>query len=833
MACLRSSLSVVSFAAVAITVLSTLITETCPDGPGSEWIDPDTRAGSPEACSPSLTDSLGRPLQLIFSDEFNIDGRTFRDGDDPAWTAITGFPSGNEQSNAYDDSEAHVSTSGGKLQLKISNTDSILDLPNLTAGSTSRMSFTRPYTSAMVQSWNKFCFTEGVIEIKARMPGRPNIPGLWPAFWLMGNLGRATFESTTDHLWPFSFSHCPEQNDSQANQNPRQQQDINRCLGQNWTERFGLNPNSGRGAVEIDIFEVMPGEGISDYNSRVKKGLCAPLSPEELAAMSYSKPMVSSTLQLGPGIPFRADQRPNASSEGYPVNCAPDWSRQWYPELRPGNPQTYGPNSTLNVDNWGHYVAKDSGSMSRSDLLLQTDALSAISGLTADVFDSGGVFRLEWSSGDAGAVKWFLNDQLLYSVPAAAISKEMDITRGGRSLGRLLGREIPSEPVYLLMNIDVSSNWGWEECDPSSCSCCTNCSDPNCQVCRKKLQAFCKTLPATYEVDYIRVYQPRGSVSHGCSPDHHPTEGWIQSRRSRYVAPNMDEPLRPVYAGGAACQNSTECGGADRGQCKDAMCSCSKGWTGPRCLARSVGAADTCRPLHEVQIGGAHCDGQQNTGCGPGGKCVNITRRYDAFWQAVRDTPGSYRLVGSGMGRCKCKRGFYGPHCEKQAEMSASTGLPFDDMTQCSPDPTLSGEDLELLIERVCASTTGSRAANVVAACQDVLWRPWWRRPGGQYSVCGAWPRASWVVAAVMNETGECCRRLHSGSMVCREPQGQFVILLSVSASMLAVMAFIGCAVHRQLTGETSCRSFHKRKFQEDFCEEDEEQEGGGSSDEA
>ena len=102
----------------------------------------------------------------------------------------------------------------------------------------------RPYTSAMLQSWNKFCFTGGVawsrdsgfvgetshdfdlpgplgisveswktkVEMSAKFPGRPvgkpgisqptetpaattllrtpkDIPGLWPAFWLLGNLG--------------------------------------------------------------------------------------------------------------------------------------------------------------------------------------------------------------------------------------------------------------------------------------------------------------------------------------------------------------------------------------------------------------------------------------------------------------------------------------------------------------------------------------------------------------------------------------------------------------------------------------------------------------------
>lgn len=74
----------------------------------------------------------------------------------------------------------------------------------------------------MLQSWNKFCFTGGIIEISASLPGSPEISvwkisrilqlhiqqidlclqGLWPGAWTMGNLGRAGFGATTDGMWP-------------------------------------------------------------------------------------------------------------------------------------------------------------------------------------------------------------------------------------------------------------------------------------------------------------------------------------------------------------------------------------------------------------------------------------------------------------------------------------------------------------------------------------------------------------------------------------------------------------------------------------------------------
>jgi beta-glucanase (GH16 family) len=54
--------------------------------------------------------------------------------------------------------------------------------------------------SGMMQSWNKFCFTGGLIETSVMMPGWPQYLGMWPAVWTMGNLGRAGYGATTDGL---------------------------------------------------------------------------------------------------------------------------------------------------------------------------------------------------------------------------------------------------------------------------------------------------------------------------------------------------------------------------------------------------------------------------------------------------------------------------------------------------------------------------------------------------------------------------------------------------------------------------------------------------------
>ena len=83
----------------------------------------------------------------------------------------------------------------------------------------------RHFKSGMLQSWNKFCFTGGIIEVDVQFPGtsscykqgcwlfsisacciailsgRYDVGGLWPAVWMLGNLGRATYEASTNLLW--------------------------------------------------------------------------------------------------------------------------------------------------------------------------------------------------------------------------------------------------------------------------------------------------------------------------------------------------------------------------------------------------------------------------------------------------------------------------------------------------------------------------------------------------------------------------------------------------------------------------------------------------------
>ena len=97
----------------------------------------------------------GEDYVLVFSDEFNTDGRSFYPGDDPYWEAVNLWYWTTRDSEWYD--PAQVTTGNGALRIKLEQKD--------THG--------LPYRSGMLQSWNKFCFSSGYLEVSVTFPG-PN-----------------------------------------------------------------------------------------------------------------------------------------------------------------------------------------------------------------------------------------------------------------------------------------------------------------------------------------------------------------------------------------------------------------------------------------------------------------------------------------------------------------------------------------------------------------------------------------------------------------------------------------------------------------------------------
>jgi beta-glucanase (GH16 family) len=197
-------------------------------------IDPDT----PSSAKTRKSTFDGSTLNLVFSDEFNHDNRTFYPGDDPFWTAPNMWYGATQDMEWYD--PVAVNTSGGTLQLTLSA------FANHNLG----------YMSGMLNSWNQLCFKGGVFEVSASLPGPAGVPGLWPGIWTMGNLGRPGYRATTDGVWPYTYNSCdagitPNQSAPDGTSYlPGQRLNSCTCKGADHP-----NPGTGRGAPEIDILE--------------------------------------------------------------------------------------------------------------------------------------------------------------------------------------------------------------------------------------------------------------------------------------------------------------------------------------------------------------------------------------------------------------------------------------------------------------------------------------------------------------------------------------------------------------------------------------------------
>jgi beta-glucanase (GH16 family) len=474
-----------------------------------------------------LANEDNRAYELVFSDEFEQAGRKFADGSDPRWTAINKNDYTNEALHFYSHDNAH--TSNGVLNITTVEKENVYKAFN---EHTKQFYADKKYVqSGMLQSWNKFCFVGGIVEFSAKLPGDPHKGGLWPALWMLGNLARATYVGSSDYVWPFSYNQC--------NPKTRQSQEINAC---SLVNHYGLAPKSGRGSPEIDILEAMQGE------------------PGDLPNTFIQRPYQSTSLQVSPGIEIDRPILGKRPHEGH-----------WYPDLEYSSQNK----SDLNPFFYGVTLVHKPNSYT-----YQSDALSANLQLKATHYSKQHVYRVEWEppaeDGTGGYIKWFTDGELIYGIHG----KSLDIMK----------TEIPSEPMYLLMNTAVSSHWGFPQPCPEGCSCkCFECGNPECACAIPS--GYCDNFPASFEIDYVRVYQAINESKHilGCSPEARPTATFIEGHAKRYMTEGQRRPLEPVVTGGGSCSSHKDCGGIERGVCSaSGLCECSEYSAGPLCLAHAA-----------------------------------------------------------------------------------------------------------------------------------------------------------------------------------------------------------------------------------------------------
>jgi len=127
------------------------------------WIDPDTDLKRVENIT-SFVD--GRKHRLVLSDEFNVENRMFHDGSDPRWTALNKDDYTNFAMHYYN--HDLVKTANGFLNITTIVEDVTFTVNNANSKKKKSSKMTKNYQSAMLQGWNKFCFTGGIVEISAR-----------------------------------------------------------------------------------------------------------------------------------------------------------------------------------------------------------------------------------------------------------------------------------------------------------------------------------------------------------------------------------------------------------------------------------------------------------------------------------------------------------------------------------------------------------------------------------------------------------------------------------------------------------------------------------------
>ncbi len=261
-------------------------------------IDPDT----PKAAM-KKEGEFGDEYELVFSDEFNVNNRTFYWGDDPYFFAPDIWYGATKDLEWYDPDA--VTTWEGTLELRLDK------FPNHGLN----------FRSGMLNSWNHLCFKGGIFEVSVSLPGPAGVPGMWPGAWTMGNLGRPGYLSTTDGMWPYTYQACdvgitPNQSSYDGLSNlPGQRLPSCTCPGEDHP-----TPGTGRGAPEIDIIEV---------------GATYPPHNMPIATQSYQV------------APFDVYWYPN-----YNYTAFPDYSVSWYNGYT-GGPYQQAISATTNLNkNW-------------------------------------------------------------------------------------------------------------------------------------------------------------------------------------------------------------------------------------------------------------------------------------------------------------------------------------------------------------------------------------------------------------------------------------------------------------------------------------------------
>lgn len=363
----------------------------------SSLIDPDTPADAYSRLSPDGT----KNMKLVFSDEFNTDGRSFYPGDDPFWEASDLHYWATNNYEWY--SPEAVTTAGGSLRITLDQVQ------------TNNLNFRGGFLS----SWNKFCFTGGYLVASVQLPGAARVAGLWPAFWTMGNLGRAGYGATTDGTWPYSYSACDVgtlMNQTDANGSPAAAAIGGDVMWNRKAESTALSFLPGQRLSACTCAgEDHPGPVLRDGSFR---GRSAPeIDVFEAQVDGNLGLTVSQSMQTAP---FNMYYNLTNTTAAY---------------------EFFQPESHLNLYNGQNDQQALSGIALASQLAVQRGGDGSYA-----------TYGFEYEPGPQGYIDWVSNGMRSWKVNAAALAAD--------PVSQISDRPIPEEPMYIIFNLGISQNFG-------------------------------------------------------------------------------------------------------------------------------------------------------------------------------------------------------------------------------------------------------------------------------------------------------------------------------------------------------------------------------------
>jgi len=363
-------------------------------------IDPDT----PQSAYKFKSNKDGSQWELVFSDEFNVPNRTFYPGDDPYWEAVDLHYWQTGDLEWYDPS-AIITNDIGSLQITLANTPS----------------HGLSYQGGHLSSWNKFCFTGGYIEVNVSLHGDPRYAGLWPAVWMMGNLGRAGYGASLEGMWPYSYDSCD----------------------------WGTLPNQtyhGEPAAAL--------KGNDKYNG----GALSYLTGQRLSACTcpgedHPGPTNGDGTFVGRAAPeldvFEATSASFVDADGNPFGMG-QVSQSC--QFAPFNIKYEWKNGTNDCKIFNSSVTSFNPYRGSAYQM----AVSALSNTSQTAYQTSHTgfttYGVEYEPGANGYVTWYQNGQPSWSAYPSSVGPDPS--------ANISQRLIPAEPLYIIMNLGISHAFG-------------------------------------------------------------------------------------------------------------------------------------------------------------------------------------------------------------------------------------------------------------------------------------------------------------------------------------------------------------------------------------